>query len=87
MWLFVFFAGQKSKTDNVTGEELQEHVTDAEKVVVQYYRVDPYFQQWKDRKRGVAVITGGNVQLSTIKLKKDWALQHSTGKRCQSTGK
>lgn len=23
------FAGQKSKTDNVTGEELQEHVTDA----------------------------------------------------------
>lgn len=39
------FAGQKSKTGNVTGEELQEHVTDAEKVVVQYYRVDPYFQQ------------------------------------------
>lgn len=37
MWLFVTFsvmtfAGQKSKTGNVTGEELQEHVTDAEKV-------------------------------------------------------
>lgn len=81
------FAGQKSKTGNVTGEELQEHVTDAEKVVVQYYRVNPYFQQWKDRKRGVAVITSENVQLSTIKVKKDWALQHGTGRRCQSTSK